>query len=167
MEAARTLSAERVRVGVGEARAVRGPARLSTYGIGSCVGVCLVAEAKQVAGLLHAQLPQAKGYEERARSQPALFVDAGLLLLFRELESLGVGPSDLRAFLIGGAQMSDGVGSEIGPRNIRVARRLLWRQNIAVERDVVGGATARTVHLSIAPFSLEVKSPGGVRFFIP
>ncbi len=167
MGAARDLTVDRLLVGVGEARAVRGPVCLSTYGIGSCVGVCLVAEPKQVAALLHAQLPMSKRHKERARAQPALFADSGLVLLFRELEALGVGPRDLRAFLVGGAQMGAGVGSEIGPQNLRVARRMLWRQNIPIEQELVGGAMARTVHLQVPPFSLEVKSPGGLSTTIP
>ena len=153
----------RVFVGVGESQALRGPTRISTYGIGSCVGICLVAQTLGVVGLLHAQLPLSKRFRERAQAQPGLFVDTGMRELYRKLHRLDVTPRDLRAFLVGGAQMGEGIGREIGPSNVRVARRMLWRQDIPIEREEVGGGAARTVHLSIPPFSLEITSPGGVR----
>ena len=46
-----------VKVGIAQMDVVKAPNTIRTSGLGSCVGVVLYDESKQIAGLIHVMLP--------------------------------------------------------------------------------------------------------------
>lgn len=154
-------------VGVAELRLSATPGeRLVTYALGSCLGIAIYDPVARVAGLLHAMLPTAAVDPERGRRTPAMFVDAGVPLLFRESYRLGARKERIVVRVAGG--MAAGRDEEadqfrIGQRNVLALRRLLSKNGVRLHAHDVGGVrTSRTVSLDVATGVLAVRSGGRV-----
>jgi chemotaxis protein CheD len=124
---------------------------LATYSLGSCVALCLHDPAIGAAGLIHCMLPQASIDPEKARRTPAMFVDSGVQALLIQMTSLGSSRRSLVAKVVGGANVFDDRGMfRIGERNYATLRKVLWKNEILIAAEDVGGTKARTVYLSVA-----------------
>ena len=142
----------RIVIGIGEFAVSADPdALIVTYALGSCVAVCLWDPVVGVGGMIHVLLPDSAINQARAAEQPAAFADTGIPLLFRAAYEHGVKKSRCRVHLVGGATIATGAASlpSIGKRNVLAARQILWRNGVLVEREDVGGTTARNVTLFI------------------
>ena len=156
-----SLFAQRVVIGVGDL-AVSNNAQmvLSTYALGSCVGVVAYDPAMKVGGILHLMLPDSSISPQKAIQQPAMFANTGLPLLFRALFGLKAHPSRLRLFVAGGASVLSGQDPfKIGERNVTATLEYLAKQGLAVRHRELGGTINRTIHLEIASGSVELKTP--------
>ena len=67
---------------------VRGD-EIVTYALGSCLGLMVYDPVAQVGGMLHAMLPLSKINPEKAETNPYMFVDKGVPILFKEVYALG------------------------------------------------------------------------------
>ena len=56
---------------------------LTTYSLGSCLGITIYDPVTRAGGLLHAMLPDSTIDTAKAAGQPAMFVDTGVGALFR------------------------------------------------------------------------------------
>src|SRR5215218_4837826 len=84
---------QRVTVGVGDAASSNNPnVTLSTYALGSCVGVVAYDPVLRVGGILHLMLPHSSIAPAKAQTQPAMFADTGLPLFFQGLQDLAAEP---------------------------------------------------------------------------
>ena len=156
-------SLERVVVGVGE-MAVSNKARtiLTTYGLGSCVGVLVYDPFIRVAGLLHLILPDSRSSAEKAAAQPAMFADTGLPLFFEALSALKAELSRVRIYLAGGASVLNGHDPfRIGERNAQAAINWLRDHGLKIHQEHLGGTVNRTVHLEIDTGLVSLKTPTG------
>lgn len=134
---------------------------LSTYALGSCVAVVAYDPYAKAGGLLHLMLPDSTISPAKASSQPAMFADTGLPLLFRSLAGLRVDFSRVRVFLAGGANvLCDADTFRIGERNIRASKDYLDHNNILIRHSSLGGSINRTVHLNIGTGDITLKTPG-------
>ena len=164
-------SAGLVVVGVGDVQFAVGAGRLVTYALGSCLGVAVHDAAAGVAGLLHVMLPASNTDPARAAQTPAMFVDTGLPLLFRESYRLGAKKERLTVRVVGGAHQAEREEDDlfqIGKRNLLAVRKLLWRNNVLVRGEDVGESrVSRTLYLDAATGGLRVRatSGGGTRDF--
>lgn len=156
-----SLFAQRVVIGVGDlAVSNNAQVTLSTYALGSCVGVVVYDPGARAGGLLHLMLPESQISPEKAQAQPAMFADTGLPLLFRSMVGLRAERSRLRLFVAGGASVLTGPDSfKIGERNVRATMDYLARQGLAVRRSDVGGTVNRTLHLEVGTGTLVLKTP--------
>jgi chemotaxis protein CheD len=111
--------------------------------LGSCVGIILADRRNQVYGLAHAMLPEKVPGDQT----PGKYADSAVPALLALMEQLaGAPPGKLEAFLVGGAAMFEASGlSDIGERNVRVARQAVGRLGIPVVFDDTGGSLGRTV----------------------
>ena len=173
--AAAPAGADAAVVGVGDlkfAAAGAGAGRLVTYALGSCLGVCVHDPEAGVAGLLHVMLPSSAVDPARAALSPAMFVDTGVPLLFKESYKLGARKERLVVRVVGGAHQAereDADQFQIGKRNLLALRKLLWRNNVLVRAEDVGGSrVSRTVYLDAATGALRVRATtaGGSRDFL-
>lgn len=159
-------------VGVGDLGFATGGGRLATYALGSCLGVAVYDATAGVAGLLHVMLPSSTVDAGRAAHAPAMFVDTGVPLLFKESYRLGAKKERLVVRVVGGAHQAECEEDDrfqIGKRNLLALRKLLWRNNVIVRAEDVGGArTSRTVYLDAATGALRVRAttPDGSRDFL-
>ena len=142
----------RIVIGIGEFAVSPDPdALIVTHALGSCVAVCLWDPVPRVGGMIHVLLPDSTINPTRAAEQPAAFADTGIPLLFRAAYEQGVKKSRCRVHVIGGATIATGASSQpsVGKRNILAVRQILWRNGVLVEREEVGGTTARNVTLLV------------------
>jgi chemotaxis protein CheD len=132
---------------------------LTTYALGSCIGVALFDPLVSVGGLLHFQLPSSSADAERAREKPLMFGDTGLQWLLEKLEQLGAQKRRLQVYIAGGASMLNDAGLfDIGRRNHVSIRKLLWQHRMFITSEAVGGNQPRTMALNIADGLVAIRS---------
>jgi chemotaxis protein CheD len=155
------LFAQRVVIGVGDLSVSNNAAiTLSTYALGSCIAVVAYDPVAKAGGLLHLMLPDSAISPEKAVSQPAMFADTGLPLLFKAFTGLKGEPSRARLFLAGGASVLGGTDNfKIGERNIRATHDWLSRHRLFARHTALGGTINRTVHLDVGTGTLTLKTP--------
>jgi chemotaxis protein CheD len=158
-----SLFAQRVIIGVGDMAVSNNPqVILSTYALGSCIGVIAYDSAGKVGGLLHLMLPDSSISSEKAAKQPAMFANTGLPLLFRSLAGMKAERHRVRLFVTGGAGMLAGSDPfKIGERNLAMTLDILRQQGLPVAYQEVGGSINRTVHLDIGSGGVDMKTPLG------
>lgn len=156
-----SLFAQRVVIGVGDmAVSNNHQVVLSTYALGSCIGVLAYDATTKAAGILHLMLPDSTISPEKAGRQPAMFADTGLPLFCRALAGLKADRGRLRLFVAGGASVIAGSDPfKIGERNAQVTMQFLIRQGLRVVRQDTGGAYNRTVHLEVNTGEVTLKTP--------
>lgn len=156
-----SVFAQRIVVGVGDmAVSNNGQVILSTYALGSCVGVVAYDAFCKVGGILHLMLPDSTISPEKAAIQPAMFANTGLPLFFRSLVGLKADPRRLRLLLAGGASVVSGSDPfKIGERNNGVTLEYLKRYNFTVRSADLGGSINRTLHLEMSTGTVTVKRP--------
>ncbi len=132
-----------------------------TYSLGSCVGVTLYDPVAQVGGMIHCMLPLSKIDPEKARLKPYMFVDTGVAAMLGELYSMGAQRQNIVAKVAGaGSPLGKEETFRIGQRNYTILRKFLWKNNILIDKEDVGGSKARTLYLYLADGRTTVKSEG-------
>jgi chemotaxis protein CheD len=146
-------------VGISEMQISRAPGEiLVTYSLGSCVALCLFDPAVG-AGLIHCMLPQSSIDPDKARQKPAMFVDQGVPALLDAMLALGARRRSLVAKVAGGANIFDDRGMfRIGERNHASLRRILWKNDILIAAEHVGGTKARTMYVWVGTGRVLIKS---------
>lgn len=150
----------RVNVGVGELAVVSVPSMLVTYGLGSCVAVCVVDASAGIGGLLHFMLPNREVGHRQDDGRPGVFADTGIRVLLEQMVARGAARTRMRVKLVGGAAISSAVRMDIGKQNVLAARRMLWSERLPVDAQDVGGGIARTVRMDAPQGRLRIQSPG-------
>ena len=131
-------------VNIADFAVASGDAVLVTAGLGSCVAVALHDPTSNVAGLAHILLPSA-GFGPPS-IHPAKYAESGVALLAEEMRRRGANPNRMVAKLAGGARMFAALlssGINMGQRNIDATRKTLYRLNIPVVAEDVGGEHGR------------------------
>lgn len=156
-----SLFAQRVVIGVGDMAASNNTqVVLSTYALGSCIGVVAYDPGVKAAGILHLMLPESAISPEKAARQPAMFADTGLPSFFKALAGLKADRSRLRLFVAGGASVIGGTDPfKIGERNSRVTLAYLSSNGYNVRRTEVGGNINRTLHIEVSTGTVSMKTP--------
>jgi len=134
---------------------------LITYSLGSCIGVVIYDPVARVGGLLHYMLPESNLDPQKALKKPYMFADTGIPLLFKESYRFGGVKNRLIVKVAGGAQILDDSGFfNIGKRNYMAMRKLLWKNNILIKAEDVGGQVSRTVRLEMSTGEVWIKYSG-------
>lgn len=135
---------------------------LTTYALGSCIAVAIYDPVTKIGGMLHYMLPEASLNPEKARQNPNMFADTGIPLLFRAAYREGAVRSRLIIKLAGGANVMDQSNYfNIGKRNYLAARKLLYKNNLLITSELVGGVSGKTMRLQLSDGKTEIKLPGG------
>ena len=152
----------RVVVGMAESVVSNNPSvTLATYSLGSCLGVSIYDPVTRVGGLLHIMLPDSNIAPEKARSQPAMFLDTGLPKLFRSAYEMRLGKHRALICVAGGAQIMDDKGFfNIGQRNYAALGGLLQQHGLRITAEEVGGMVNRTMYLKLATGEVRLKISG-------
>jgi chemotaxis protein CheD len=164
MAGASTVSAlfsQRVVIGVGDMAVSNNEmVTLSTYALGSCVGVIAYDPVSHAGGILHLMLPDSSISPDKALKQPAMFADSGLPLLFKALLGIRAERARLRIFLAGGASVLNGADPfKIGERNSHAVQQFLKANACPVAGQDIGGNVNRTVHLEVGTGRVTLKLP--------
>ncbi len=156
-----SLFAQRVVVGVGDMAVSNNQTTiLSTYALGSCIGVIAFDPVARCGGILHLMLPEASVSPQKAAAQPAMFADTGLPLFCKALVGLRAERGNLRLFVTGGASVMSGADPfRIGERNTRVTLDFMAANRLQVVHTDTGGSVSRTVHLDLASGQVNLITP--------
>ena len=152
---------QRLVVGVADLAASRdAQAVLSTYSLGSCIGVVAYDARAMVGGILHVMLPSSAIAPDKAAAQPAMFVDTGLELFLRTLGALGAEHGQTRLVVAGGASVIAGHDPfRIGERNAGAALEHLRRSGYGVLHTDIGGIVNRALHLEMDAGLVTITTP--------
>ena len=132
-----------------------------TYSLGSCVGVTLYDPIAGVGGMIHCMLPLSKIDPEKAKIKPYMFVDTGVAAMLGKLYAMGAQRQNIIAKVAGaGSPLGREETFRIGQRNYTILRKFLWKNNILIDKEDVGGSKARTLYLYMADGRTTVKSEG-------
>jgi chemotaxis protein CheD len=146
------LFAQRVVVGVGDMAVSNSRSTiLSTYALGSCIGLIAYDPEALCGGILHLMLPEAAVSPQKALTQPAMFADTGLPMFFKALLGLRAERSRLRLCIAGGASVLSGHDPfRIGERNTRATMDFIEQNALSLSHSDTGGTISRTVHLELS-----------------
>ena len=134
---------------------------LTTYSLGSCIGIAFYDMVAHVGGLLHCQLPDSSMDKPKAEKYPFMFADTGMGVLVKKLLAMGAGKKRMTIKIAGGASMSTGPkGFDIGKRNYLAIRKILWKNGMFIDAEDVGGQSPRNKYLNVADGSVTVRSVG-------
>ncbi len=148
---------------VGDMKVGRKDDMLVTHALGSCLGLTVYDPAEKIGGMLHAMLPLSKINPGKADANPFMFVDTGVPKLFREIYEMGGQKSRLIVKAAGcGQPLGNNEMFKIGERNYTILKKLLWKNNVLLESEDVGGTVSRTVHFDLASGQVIISS-GGVK----
>lgn len=150
-----------IKVGIADLRVAKGPDRLRTSGLGSCVGLVLFDSFKKTAGLAHIMLPLST-LAKNDPINPAKYADTAVEDLIKQLKMAGVPANGLKAKIAGGAQMflvhKENEMMRIGPRNVEAVKEMLLRYRIPLIAEDVGGSNGRTIEFDPLTGYLSVKT---------
>jgi chemotaxis protein CheD len=136
-------------------------AGLITYSLGSCIGLAIYDPVARVGGLLHYMLPESQIDPQKAQKKPFMFADTGIPLLFKEAYRFGAAKNRIIVKVAGGSQILDDSGFfNIGKRNYMALRKILWRNNVLIKAEDVGGQVSRTLRLEVATGRVWVRYSG-------
>jgi chemotaxis protein CheD len=165
----RPVTEELVNVGVGEYYVTHNPHTLACFGLGSCVGVALYDNKKQIGGLAHIMLPDSEAMSKKGN--PGKYADTSIVAMVEKMEKMGSKRRDIRAKIAGGACMftipgaknprnipGPCLGMQIGDRNIEAAIKVLKELSIPVVADDTGGSYGRTMRFNISDGTVTISS---------
>ena len=149
-------------VGVADMKVSNDPESvLVTYSLGSCIGLAIYDPVVKVGGLLHYMLPESNLDVQKAKKNPCMFGDTGIPLLFKESYKFGAKKNHLKIIVVGGSQILDQKGLfNIGKRNHTVIRKMLWKNNVMIDFEDVGGMVNRTLKLEVKTGEAWLKVSG-------
>jgi chemotaxis protein CheD len=141
---------------------------LTTYALGSCIGLTLYDPETGAGGLLHFMLPDSSIDPNRAQENPFVFADTGIPRLIAQVCGQGASKRTLVAAIAGAARLLDPERLfDIGSRNHHAARTLLRTAGITLAGKAVGGTCSRRMSLELATGRIRLQENGTVRDLIP
>lgn len=153
---------EVIKVGIADLALCKKPNKITTIGLGSCVGIVLYTMNDDCCGLVHIMLPSSK--EIKNNSKRAKFADTGIEDLILMLERQGIKRQSLCAKIAGGAAMFQFSGKtelgSIGERNIKAVKETLAAFNIQIVSEDIGKDYGRTIVFDSITKKLTIRSAG-------
>lgn len=159
---------ETIRVGIADMNVCEAPDKITTIGLGSCIGIVLYDTASKKAGLVHIMLPDSTKIKNNQNKMK--FADSGIALLVGEMEKRGIKRGNLKAKIAGGAKMfnfssTTELGS-IGDKNIAAVHEKLKELGIRIVSEDVGLNYGRTIVFDPDTTELTVIKAGKQRNII-
>jgi chemotaxis protein CheD len=131
---------------------------LVCVGLGSCIGLALVARHGRACGLAHVMLPESTG---RGEDKLGKFADLAVPALIEGMARVGTAARSMEAVIVGGAQMfANSTGMEIGARNEAAVRAGLAAAGIPIHAAATAGNMGRTMRVEVGAGSVSVREAG-------
>jgi len=150
-----------VKVGIADLKYVKAPDTIRTTGLGSCVGLVIYDERKEIAGLAHIMLPDSS-LSKTEMVNKAKYADTAVNELIQYFEKDGTPIGALKAKMAGGAQMFSFQPTSdimrIGPRNVEAIKNELKKYGIPIVSEDVGGSSGRTIEFDPKTTILKVRT---------
>ncbi|MFO1445931.1 chemotaxis protein CheD [Bacillus sp. Bva_UNVM-123] len=150
-----------IKVGIADMNIFKTPNTIRTSGLGSCVGVVVYDQGKELAGLAHVMLPDSS-LAKAGMINIAKYADTAIKDLVARLIQHGARSYCLKAKIAGGAQMfqfsSTNDMMRIGPRNVEAVKAELALLKIAIISEDVGGNSGRTIEFNPQTSILQIRT---------
>ena len=146
-------------VGMADSAVAKKPAKITTLGLGSCVGIAMYDKRSYVGGMVHIMLPSVEN--ARSKDNLAKFADTGIPHLLDCMLAEGANKSGIKAKIAGGARMfsfSSNAQLNIGERNVIATKEVLRQLRIPIIAEDTGENYGRTIVLDTEDGRLTVKS---------
>ncbi len=151
-----------LKIGMADLKVSKAPDKLTTLGLGSCVGVTLYDKTSKIAGMVHVMLPSSKDIKNN--DNKAKFADTGIQVLLEQMIKLGAMKPNLIAKIAGGSQMfnfnSNNETLKVGERNVLATKTKLKELGIRLVAEDTGGNFGRTIVIDAEDGSLHVRTIG-------
>lgn len=138
------------------------PQKITTIGLGSCVGIVLYDTGNKQCGMLHAMLPDSTRI--RNNTNRSKFVDTGLDDMLQQMLQEGAMKRRIIAKLAGGAKMfefsENSDITSIGYQNVQAAKNKLNALGIELISEDTGENYGRTICFDPSINELEIKAIG-------
>ena len=148
-------------IGLAEMSVEKAPNRITTLGLGSCVGVTLYDRVSKIGGMVHIVLPEGGN---TPGAVPAKYADTAVNALLNEMLRAGANRSTIVAKMAGGAHMFGkigvGDGLKVGDRNAYKSKLAILKLHIPIVAEDLGGTYGRTIELDTEDGSLLIKTVG-------
>ena len=131
----------------------RSPQKISTLGLGSCLGVVLYDESSGICGMAHVMLPDSTRIPSQQHNR-FKFMDTCLKDMYDEL----------KAKIAGGAKMfahrSNNSMLNVGAQNVEKAKEMLSGWRIPIRAEDTGDKYGRTITFDPSKSELHIKTVG-------
>jgi chemotaxis protein CheD len=132
-----------------------------TYGLGACIALVAHDPERRVGGMIHFMLPFSSSAVDKARERPAMFGDTGIPLLLERIAALGARREALVLKAAGGGLLHGEQSLlRLGQRNHTALRKILWKHQLLLAAEDIGGTKSRTVRLHLGTGRVTVTSLG-------
>ncbi len=153
-------------VKMGELIITENPENLSLLGLGSCIGLVVYDTSCRLFAIAHTMLPEIQFHKERLGfvdpSVPARFTDEAVKRIVKAFKEKGLETRNLRAKIVGGAQIFDRDLIRVGEKNLASARNTLQNEGIKIENEVVGGNLGVSVIKIRKDGKIDVRKEGKI-----
>lgn len=148
-------------IGMAEIGIVKAPQKITTLGLGSCIGVALYDRVSKIGGMVHIVMPDSGNKPGICKAK---FADTGVDELLRQMIKAGANRNTIVAKMAGGAHMFGGLGKtdslRVGERNAYKSKLAIMRLHLPLMVEDVGGTYGRTIELDTTDGSLLIKAVG-------
>lgn len=154
-------SKQDVSVGIGDMKIARGDDHtITTYALGSCVGITFYDPGSKIGALLHVQLPEKHNPNDR---DDLKYADTGVAMTVDALTVQGFNFRKAIVKIAGGARMfgnATGPFGSIGEQNIINVKKALMAEGLHICAEDVGGTFARTMSIDLGSGDVVVRAVG-------
>lgn len=145
------LREDAISVDMAEIKVAKAPQQFVTFGLGSCIAVCVYDALAQVGGVAHVLLPTSPA--SREITTPGKFGDTAVPELLKQIEELGAIHSRLQIVIVGGANMfsfdTKKTIFDIGKRNIKAVETACALAGVPIVSRFVGGDCGRRMEFDL------------------
>lgn len=151
-------------VGISDMKLAQGPLGVVvTFALGSCLGVSVYDPITQIGGIIHCLLPLSSMSPEKAKENPFTFVDTGVPIFLNQFIKMGGDLTSAIVKVAGCGHMLDMKHHfNVGQRNHTVLRKILWKNDILISGELIGGTDAKTLSLDLETGTVTVKTMSGL-----
>lgn len=155
-------NSKEIKVGIADMKIARQEGVLITHALGSCIGIAIYDPMIKLGALIHIMLPEATGAKTTSVYK---FADTGIRETLRKLGAFGGRKNRYICKIAGGAQMFAGGGGagalgHIGERNAESVRKVMQQEGIRIQKQDVGGTTARTMLMDVSTGEVKLRIIG-------
>ena len=155
------MASNQIIIGIADMKMAQREGVLTTYALGSCIGICLYDSRIKLGAMIHIMLPLNM---ETGRKNTMKYADTGIRETLKMMEAKGASRASITAKIAGGAKMFEvsGGGSlgNIGQRNIESVHLILKKEGIKLLKEDVGGSVARTLSFDVSTGMGSIRSYG-------
>lgn len=147
-------------IGIAEHKIAQAPDKITTLGLGSCIGLVLYDPIIKLAGMVHIMLPSAA--DAINVTNRFKFADTAIEDIIDLLASAGAVQSRLKAKMAGGAHMFKTSSlldiMNVGQRNTAMCKRVLSERSIKICGEDTGGSSGRSIEFCCETCVLSVRT---------